>query len=384
MTLPLGGDPFGDLLSQLGVNGGQFNPSDWLAAELSPVDQPSIPPAPPEGVTTRNEPNTVAAPPGAAASGGQIGLAIDAAMKYLGMPYQWGGNGQNGNSVDCSGLLYAAFKAAGFNIQRYRAVDYGHMGTPVDVNDARPGDIVYFDEPGDTDHVGIYLGSGKYIQAPHTGAVVQISSLGPNSGAQIRRIFPDSSFGSVPTTPSGNFQVTTADGKSFVSAGKATGMGDPVNAVMSQLGMSSDPDALISGLNAKGQLDNLLNQPFQSMPGAGQGNPVPATRDSHDFTPQEAAHGGYTVGQVSGLSAAEAYIIQHESGGDPTADNPTSTAFGIWQGLQATREAYAQRMGFDPNTTNVSQQLQMFRQYISDRYGSAENAEQFWRTHHWY
>jgi hypothetical protein len=382
MTLPIGGDPFGDLLSQLGVSGGDFNPNDWLAAELTPVDQPSIPPTPAAGISTRNEPNTVAAPPGAAASGGQIGLAIDAAMKFLGRPYQWGGNGQNGNSVDCSGLLYAAFKAAGFNVQRYRAVDYGHMGTPVDINDARPGDIVYFDEPGDTDHVGIYLGSGKYIQAPQTGDVVKISNY--NGGGQIRRIFPDSAFGSVPTTPSGNFQITTADGKSFVSAGKATTMGDPVNAVMSQLGMSTDPDALISGLNAKSQLDNLLAQPFAGMPGAGLGNPVPGSRDQHTVQPQGSAHGGYTVGQVSGLSAAEAYIIQHESGGITTADNPTSTAFGIWQGLAATRADYAARFGFDPNTTDVNQQLQMFRAYVKDRYGSAENAEQFWRTHHWY
>jgi hypothetical protein len=368
-------------MEQLGLSqsSGGFNPSDWLAS----VDQPPIPPAPVGGVSTRNEPHTVAAPPGAAASGGQIGFAIDAAMKFLGMPYQWGGNGQDGNSVDCSGLLYAAFKKAGFNIQRYRAVDYGHMGTPVDPNDARPGDIVYFDNPNsDTDHVGIYLGNGKFIEAPRPGTQVQISNL--RGGAQIRRIFPEDTYGSLTTSPAGNYQVHAADGKSYVAPGKAITTGDPVNAVMSQLGQSADPDALISGLHAKGQLDDLLNQPFQSMPGAGQGNPVPATRDSHDFTPQEAAHGGYTVGQVHGLSAAEAYIIQHESGGDPAADNPTSTAFGIWQGLQSTRQAYAQRMGFDPDTTNVSQQLQMFRQYISDRYGSAENAEQFWRTHHWY
>jgi Cell wall-associated hydrolases (invasion-associated proteins) len=378
MTLPLGSDPLADLLGQLSSSSGQFNPDNWLAA----VDQPTIPPSPPDGISTRNEPNTVAAPPGAAASGGQIGLAIDAAMKYLGRPYQWGGNGQNGNSVDCSGLLYAAFKAAGFNIQRYRAVDYGHMGTPVDPNDARPGDIVYFNEPGDTDHVGIYLGNGKYIQAPQTGDVVKISQLGSNSGAQIRRIFPDSTYGGMPTTASGNF-VVNSGGQRFVSAGKGA-INDPVASIMA-LNPSTDPDALLNGLGAKGQLDKLMNPQFISgMAAAGRGNPVPATRDSHDFTPEQAAHGGFTVGQVHGLSEAEAYIIQHESGGDPTADNPTSTAFGIWQGLASTRAAYAQRMGFDPDTTDVNQQLQMFRQYISDRYGSAEAAEDFWRKNHWY
>jgi hypothetical protein len=97
-----------------------------------------------------------------------------------------------------------------------------------------------------------------------------------------------------------------------------------------------------------------------------------------------AGRGGITVGQVSGLSPAEAYIIQHESGGRPTAKNPTSTAFGIWQGLQGTRNDYARRLGFSPNTTDVAQQLAMFRAYVRDRYKTAENAQRFWQTHHWY
>jgi hypothetical protein len=378
MTMPLGSDPFDELISQLGVGSNQ-SPDNFLV----PVDQPAIPAPPVEGPTTRNEPNTVQAPLGAAATGGAIGNAIDIAMTYLGRPYQWGGNGQNGNSVDCSGLLYAAFKGAGFNIQRYRAVDYGHMGTPVAMQDARPGDIVYFDEPGDTDHVGIYLGNGKYIQAPHTGDVVKISTLGQGSGAQIRRIFPEGDFKSLTTTPDGNTQFISSDGKAF-TGGQAPKTGDPVQAIMSQLNTTSDPNALIQGLHSKTMLDQLLNAPFQSLPGAGSGRPVPATRDSHDFTPEQSKNGGFTVGQVHGLSEAEAYIIQHESGGDPTAQNPHSSAFGIWQGLQSTRELYAQKMGFDPNTTDVNQQLQMFREYVSERYGTAENAEAFWRVHHWY
>lgn len=379
MTSPLGSDPFNTLTEQLGLNQGtDFNPDSWLAF----VDQPTIPAEPPGGGNTRNEPNTVAAPPGAAATGGAMGVALDTAMKFLGMPYQWGGNGQGGNSVDCSGLLYASFKAAGFNIQRYRAVDYGHMGVQVSMQDARPGDIVYFDNPNsDTDHVGIYLGGGKYIEAPRPGSKVQISTY--TGGGQIRRIFPEGDFKTLTNDATGNSQFIASDGKTF-TGGKAPGIGDPVQAIMSQLNPTTDPDALIQGLHSKTLLDKMLNAPFQGLPAAGSGNPVPPTRDSHDFTPKEAAHGGYTVGQVHGLSAAEAYIIQHESGGDPTAQNPTSSAFGIWQGLASTRASYAQRMGFDPDTTDVNQQLQMFRQYITDRYGTADNAEAFWRAHHWY
>lgn len=130
-------------------------------------------------------------------------------------------------------------------------------------------------------------------------------------------------------------------------------------------------DAQAQQLN---QNQALINQGMQAATSGGRGG--------GGAVPQ--ANGKYKVGSVSGLSQAEAYIIQHESGGNPTADNPTSTAFGIWQGLDSTRRAYAARFGFDPNTTDVNQQLTMFRAYIRDRYGTAENAMRFWQAHHWY
>ena len=84
------------------------------------------------------------------------------------------------------------------------------------------------------------------------------------------------------------------------------------------------------------------------------------------------------------LTPAEAWIIQRESNFDPNAVNPTSGAFGIWQGLGSTLTTYAERFGFDPHTTDPSQQLTMFRAYIKDRYGTAENAMAFWQKNHWY
>lgn len=96
--------------------------------------------------------------------------------------------------------------------------------------------------------------------------------------------------------------------------------------------------------------------------------------------------GKYTVGSVSGLSAAEAFIIARESGGNPNARNPSSGAFGIWQGnpSSGTLQSVARALGFNPYTTDVGQQLQMFRYYVRQRYGTAENAAAFWRAHHWY
>lgn len=125
-----------------------------------------------------------------------LNAALDLARR--GVPYVWGGTTANG--VDCSGLIYYAARAAGIEIPRYRAVDYGRMGVEVPLATARPGDVVYYDEPGDTDHVGIYLGDGRVIQAPQTGDHVRITSVG--SFTSIRRIFDDQAIGQV-ATPTG-------------------------------------------------------------------------------------------------------------------------------------------------------------------------------------
>jgi hypothetical protein len=92
------------------------------------------------------------------------------------------------------------------------------------------------------------------------------------------------------------------------------------------------------------------------------------------------ANGGTHI-NMSQLSSAERYIIQHESGGSTTAKNPHSTAFGLGQLLIANRRHY---LGANANTTDAGLQLQAFRGYVRDRYGNANRAEAFWKSHHWY
>jgi septal ring factor EnvC (AmiA/AmiB activator) len=82
-----------------------------------------------------------------------------------------------------------------------------------------------------------------------------------------------------------------------------------------------------------------------------------------------------------GTSAAEHWIIMHESSGDPTADNPTSTAFGLGQLLLGNRILY---LGQDYATTDCGRQLWAFRAYVRDRYGTAERAKAFWQANGWY
>jgi septal ring factor EnvC (AmiA/AmiB activator) len=84
---------------------------------------------------------------------------------------------------------------------------------------------------------------------------------------------------------------------------------------------------------------------------------------------------------LSGTSATERWIILRESGGDPTADNPTSTAFGLGQLLLGNRILY---LGRDYATTDCGRQLWAFRAYVRDRYGIAARAKAFWQANGWY
>jgi hypothetical protein len=84
---------------------------------------------------------------------------------------------------------------------------------------------------------------------------------------------------------------------------------------------------------------------------------------------------------LSGTSPAEHWIILRESGGDPTADNPASTAFGLGQLLLGNRILY---LGQAYATTDCGRQLWAFRAYVHDRYGTAEQAKAFWQANGWY
>lgn len=142
---------------------------------------------------------------------GQVKSFIDAAMRAVGKPYVWGGTNL-ATGVDCSGLIYAAAKAAGLDLPRYRAIDYARLGQAVTLQEARPGDVVYIDNANTTtDHVGIYLGNGRMLQAPTTGQQVKVTAVGKFTS--IRRIFDDNQFGTVMVAP--GMPGTTYGGQTY-------------------------------------------------------------------------------------------------------------------------------------------------------------------------
>jgi peptidoglycan DL-endopeptidase CwlO len=108
---------------------------------------------------------TVVAPP--PTHSGVVGIALS----QLGTPYVWAGAAPGG--FDCSGLVMWAYAQVGVSLPHSSYGQWGY-GVPVSRDQLQPGDLVFFDGLG---HVGIYIGGGEFVHAPHTGDVVKISSL---------------------------------------------------------------------------------------------------------------------------------------------------------------------------------------------------------------
>ena len=153
-----------------------YNHAGWYVAEvlnyaqlygnatanirLASVDTGGGPPA-----------DRVNGPPSAAAQ-----TAIDFAQAQIGLPYEWGGDGPAAGDVgfDCSGLTQAAYAAAGISLPRTAAEQYAATPRVSAGQPLEPGDLVFYGDATYIHHVGIYIGSGMMIDAPHQGAEVRI------------------------------------------------------------------------------------------------------------------------------------------------------------------------------------------------------------------
>jgi cell wall-associated NlpC family hydrolase len=117
------------------------------------------------GIAASTPEGSTVAPPNV--HGGVVGIA----MRYLGVPYRWGGASPSG--FDCSGFVMYVFAQMGISLP-HSTYALWNVGVSVSRDQLQPGDLVFFSGLG---HMGIYIGGNQFIHAPHTGDVVKISTL---------------------------------------------------------------------------------------------------------------------------------------------------------------------------------------------------------------
>lgn len=121
----------------------------------------------------------------------QAATAVAAALSQVGVPYSWGGGTAQGPSLgvaegastvgfDCSGLTLYAYAQAGIRLDHYTGSQW-NAGRKVPLSQAAPGDLVFVAsnpaDPATIHHLGLYIGGGQMVDAPHTGAVVRVEPI---------------------------------------------------------------------------------------------------------------------------------------------------------------------------------------------------------------
>jgi Transglycosylase SLT domain/NlpC/P60 family len=234
---------------------------------------------------------------GSTAGASADGMAVvEEAKKYLGLPYVWGGTDPT-KGLDCSGLVQVVYKNLGYDLPRV-SFQQAASGRPVaSMAEAQPGDLIAWDNSSrnnGVDHIAIYIGGGKMIEAPRTGLDIRIIDV-PSTPDVIRRILPDgagavsptsstavspfASSASVPVTFSGAAPVSGATPYSdlFDAASARYGVPAQLLSAVAKQESGYDPSA-VSPAGAQGLM--------QLMPGTAQGLGV-----TNSFDPTQAVDG---------------------------------------------------------------------------------------------
>jgi peptidoglycan DL-endopeptidase CwlO len=140
--------------------------------------QPTPTPSAPAPVLT--PPSPVGVPTGGSGAGHPQAASI--ALGELGVPYVYGGSSPSG--FDCSGLVMWVYARLGISLPHYTVAQWNATAP---ISSPAPGDLVFFNGLG---HVGIYIGGGRFVDAPHTGSVVRIDSIANFGGYDGARRVP--------------------------------------------------------------------------------------------------------------------------------------------------------------------------------------------------
>jgi hypothetical protein len=236
------------------------------------------------------------------ASPGQAVAVISQTQQ--GVPYSWAGGTLAGPSLgsgtgagtvgfDCSGLVLWAFGQLGIALPHYTGAQWA-LGAPVAQADLRPGDVVFFepDKSGIPQHEGVYLGSGKFEAAPHTGAKVATFSLADrNDYVGARRYVPDASVNrNGNLVPAAAGYILPADSTALTNAWKAavnklnsTGSGGGLAG--SALGFLGDVTGVTAAERAAGYVSGAAGSAASAAAGAagsvvGDLNPANIAKDA--------------------------------------------------------------------------------------------------------
>ncbi|MFF2039202.1 NlpC/P60 family protein [Kitasatospora sp. NPDC058170] len=115
---------------------------------------------------------------------GFAGAAVSNAMSKQGSPYGWGDVGPN--TFDCSGLMVWAYGKAGVSLPRTSQAQANYGSRVPSLAEAQPGDLIIYRD--DRSHVGMYIGNGMVVHAPHTGDVVKVMKADAMKINAIRRV----------------------------------------------------------------------------------------------------------------------------------------------------------------------------------------------------
>lgn len=259
-----------DIQSQLALLG--FSRAASATASSSAAFASSLSAAQATSATAATSPST---------STGSVGGAdvVAEARKYLGVPYVWGGTNPD-KGLDCSGLVQLVYKNLGVDLPRV-SYQQATAGTAVHggIANAKPGDILAFNSP--VNHVGIYVGGGKMIEAPRTGLDVRVIDVYETPTA-IRRVLPDSAdsmavSASSTSLDTGRVASSTPYANLFQAAAGKHGVNAELLVAVAKQESGFNPKA-VSPAGAQGIM--------QLMPGTARGLGV-----SNSFDPAQAIDG---------------------------------------------------------------------------------------------
>lgn len=315
---------------------------------------------------------------GSVGAGKTASAVIAVAMKYLGVPYVWGGASPKG--FDCSGLMQYSFGQIGVSLPRV-ATDQQRAGTAVPVSKAQAGDLVFYGgnaESGGAYHVMLYLGNCRVIEAPQPGGHVQTRSVSLSSLSSACQVLGTvgGSFGG-----SGGDSGSSSSGSSSAPTGPSPlWMGNNfLSFVTDELGMLG-----VSGASPAASSPSTSTSTSSTGSGSGTGG------SSGIGTAPPSAHVSGTVSSwvssalgIMGMDKKWAgdldVIIKGETGGNPHAINRTDSnaraghpSMGIMQTIMSTFKQFAMP-GHNSSPYDPVSDIIAGTKYALSRYGNLDN-----------